>query len=123
MLVSLFVRLVLPRKYVAIIKVSLEIFYVQGYEDAGLKNHTRALKNVIFLSDATLIPVGASPPELIRASIVFSSPNSGIYIMPMFKFPADGIVAGFEVFVTKVGFLRFQVKQCTDRTYIVRFYL
>ena len=29
--------------------------------------------------------------------------------MPNFKFPVDGIVAGFEVFVTKVGFLRFQV--------------
>ena len=29
--------------------------------------------------------------------------------MPKFKFPASGIVAGFEVFITKIGFLRFQV--------------
>lgn len=63
----------------------------------------------VYVSDASIVAVGASIDELLRASNVFSNPNTGIYIMPNYKFPAKGIVAGFEMFVTKVGFLRLQV--------------
>lgn len=56
-----------------------------------------------------MVAVGDTTKNLLRASSVFSSPNTGIYIMPNYKFPAKGIVAGFEVFVTKVGFIQFQV--------------
>eukprot|EP00794_Sanderia_malayensis_P008988 gene8988-9948_t len=63
----------------------------------------------VTLSDPSILQSGVSVETLLSGSLVLSNSNTVTYIMPKTAFATVGIVSGFELLVSKAGYLRLQV--------------